>query len=344
MATLSLATTALFAVVAQSSVFSFGTFLQAFTKGTALGCIYAIIGLGFVLIFKGTQTLNFAQGALAAAGALFLSFLVADGNIPLTWLPNPLADLGNTWVTWLVNLLVALMFGAGLGLVVERLAIRPMVGEPLFSMAVITLGVEIVIRTFTNDSYEVLARPVNSPWGTSGFELAGVFINYSYIAIYMAAAICFVGVAMFFKSRIGVAMRAVAFDQEASMAQGINVGRIFALAWALGAGLAALGGILSTQPPVQQAGAVVISTPLVAFRALPAIVLGGLDSVKGALVGGLIIGCAEVFAGQYIPLVLDNWQSVLGPGFQEIIPFVVMLGILLFRPYGLFGTEEVRRV
>jgi len=93
------------ATVAQSSVFSFGTFLTALTKGTALGCIYAIIGLGFVLIFKGTQTLNFAQGALAAVGALFLSFLVADQTIPLTWLPNPLSDLGGTWATWLVNLI-----------------------------------------------------------------------------------------------------------------------------------------------------------------------------------------------------------------------------------------------
>jgi branched-chain amino acid transport system permease protein len=344
MASLSVATVALAATVAQSSVFSFGTFLTALTKGTALGCIYAIIGLGFVLIFKGTQTLNFAQGALAAVGALFLSFLVADQNIPLTWLPNPLGDLGSTWATWMVNLIIALMFGAVLGLVVERLAIRPMVGEPLFSMAVITLGVEIVLRTLANDSFEVLARPINSPWGTSGFELADVFVNYSYIAIYVAAALSFIGVALFFKTRLGVAMRAVAFDQEASMAQGINVGRIFALAWALGAGLAALGGILSTQPPIQQAGAVVISTPLVAFRALPAIVLGGLDSVKGALIGGIAIGCAEVFAGQYLPLLIDDWQSVLGPGFQEIVPYIVMLGILLFRPYGLYGTEEIRRV
>ena len=135
-------------------------------------------------------------------------------------------------------------------------------------------------------------------------------------------------------------MRAVAYDQEAAMAQGIKVGRVFAIAWGAGAVLAALGGIFATQPPVSQTGAVEASTALVAFRALPAVILGGLDSVQGALVGGLLIGLAEIYAGQY----LSGQTDILGAGYPLIVPYVVMIITLLVKPYGLFGTPEIRRV
>lgn len=124
------------------------------------------------------------------------------------------------------------------------------------------------------------------------------------------------------------------------MAQGINVGRVFAIAWAAGAALAAIGGIFAVQPPVAQTGAVGTETAFVAFRALPAVILGGLDSVKGALVGGLLIGLAEIFAGQY----LSAYTNQLGAGYPLVVPYVAMLIGLLVRPYGLFGTEEIRRV
>ena len=156
----------------------------------------------------------------------------------------------------------------------------------------------------------------------------------------VAAAIAFVAVFFFYRSRMGIAMRAVAYDQEAAMAQGIRIGRVFAIAWGAGAVLAALGGIFATQPPVQQTGAVEPSTALVAFRALPAVILGGLDSVQGALVGGLLIGLAEIYAGQY----LSGYTDVLGAGYPLIVPYVVMIIGLLVRPYGLFGTPEIRRV
>ena len=156
----------------------------------------------------------------------------------------------------------------------------------------------------------------------------------------VAAAISFIAVFFFYRSRTGIAMRAVAYDQEAAMAQGIKVGRVFAIAWGAGAVLAALGGIFATQPPVAQTGAVEPATALVAFRALPAVILGGLDSVQGALVGGLIVGGAEIFAGQY----LSGQTDVLGAGYPLIVPYVVMIIRLLVKPYGLFGTPEIRRV
>lgn len=318
-----------------------GTFFETFMKSMGLGSVYAIIALGFVLIFKATQTINFAQGSLAVAGALFLSFMVADGHIPMTTLHNPLLDLGGpSWLPWALSVVVALALAAVLGLVVERLAIRPMIGEPLFSVAVITLGLEIVLRTLNNDTSETEFRSLEIPWGTEGFMIGDAAINWSYVAAIITAAVAFVAVFVFYRSRLGIAMRAVAFDQEAAMAQGINVGRVFAIAWAAGAVLAAIGGIFGTQPPVKQTGAIDPETANIAFRALPAVILGGLDSATGALLGGLIVGGAEIFAGQYAAGIQDQ----IGAGYPLVVPYIVMLIGLIVKPYGLFGTPEIRRV
>ena len=450
-----------------------GQFLNATVKGLALGGVYAMIALGFVIIFKATQVVNFAQGALAATGALFLSFLVFDtpggdeprGQTPgtwwrapfagegfpdfgeqwasillisllagilwamligrpptgasigagfasflafrwlatrqgFTWLDEPVVSLAiaiaiafgvgmargwkpsiriayggaiafvimlvvavtdSVWVEWIGNLFIALLFGAIFGMTLERIAIRPMVGQPLFSMAVITLGLEISIRQFSNDSVKILNRPVEAPWqgdaatgGDGGFLLGSgdnSFYNWSWIAILIVTGLSFLAVNAFYRSKLGVAMRAVSFDQEAAMAQGINVGQVFAIAWAFGASLAVLGGVFASQPPISEEGAVTVLTALVAFRALPAVILGGLDSVKGALIGGALIGLSEIYAGTYLsqwttqPFVLFGREILaLGAGYSQIVPFIVMMGVLLVRPYGLFGTPEVRRV
>lgn len=317
-------------------------FVQTLLKALGLGSTYALIALGFVLIFKATQVVNFAQGSLAVAGALFLSFAAADDHIPFTTLTNPLNKIGGpNWVAWGLNVMVALFFAALLGLLIERVAIRPMIGQPLFSVAVITLGLEIVLRTFNNDTAEVEFRSLKIPWGVDkGFRIGDAFINWSFLAAMVAAAVAFIGVYFFYRSRLGIAMRAVSFDQEAAMAQGINVGRVFAIAWALGAMLATIGGIFGTQPPVKQTGAIDPEVANIAFRALPAVILGGLDSATGALVGGIMIGLAEIFAGQYAAGI----QSELGPGYSLVIPYLVMIIVLLVRPYGLFGTPEIRRV
>lgn len=314
-------------------------------KAIALGAVYALIALGFVLIFKATEVVNFSQGALAMIGALFISFMVADENLPIigffTEVKNPiyLTDWPS-WLQWTLSVIVALGFMAILGLFLERIAIRPMIGEPLFSVAVITLGLEIALRAMANDAVKIQFRNVNAPWGTGGFSIGSGFVNWSYFYAMGAAALAFVAVFFFYRSRMGIAMRAVAHDQEAAMAQGINIGRVFAIAWGAGAVLAALGGLFATQPPIKQTGAVDVETSLVAFRALPAVILGGLDSVQGALIGGLLVGLAEIYAGQY----LSGYTDILGAGYPLIVPYVVMLIGLLVRPYGLFGTPEVRRV
>ena len=215
-----------------------------------------------------------------------------------------------------------------------------MIGEPLFSIAVITLGLEAVLRTIGTDAVSINNRSLGIPWGSdSASRSAGRSIPWSWVATIIAATVAFIGIYLFFRTRTGIAMRAVAFDQEAAMAQGISVGRVFAIAWGAAAALAVVGALCASMFPIGQ-GTVTAASAALAFRALPAVILGGLDSVAGALVGGLAVGLAEVFAGAY----LAEYTNTLGTGFQLIVPYVVMLIVLLVRPYGLFGTPEIRRV
>ncbi len=330
-----------FLVVAQAS--SSTIFIQTLVKGLALGSVYIMMGLGFVIIFKGTQVLNFAAAGLSMAGAVFMSILIADGGLPFLPFDNPLApgEDGAGIPLWLLNIALALVFAAILGLVIERLAIRPMIGQPLFAMAVITLGVEIAIRPFSIDATALEGRSLGVPWGAENWTLGESLIPKSYVAAIVMALVAGAIVIAFYRSRFGVAMRAVAFDQEAAMAQGINVARVFQIAWALGVALAALAGIAYGMAPFPPGGNVSQEIhPILAFRVLPVIVLGGLDSVLGVLYGGFLIALAEVFAGQY----LSQYGSTLGPGYSTIVPYIVMLIVLVVRPFGLFGTPEIRRV
>ena len=321
-------------VVALAGASGLDIFVQTLAKALALGSLYALLALGFVLIYKTTQTLNFSQGALALTGTWFMSMVFIDWDIPGRFMGGP------TWVHWFMALLVAVAVAAGLGMVIERLAIRPMIGEPLFSMAMITLALEVVLRTVSFDAVYIEARILGIPWGARTFMIGGAWIPWSYVAALLAALAAFAGTWMFFKTRQGIAMRATSFDQEAAMAQGINVHRAFAIAWASGAGLAAVAGVFASMPPWPAAGVASVDGAFFVFRALPAVILGGLDSVVGALLGGLIIGLVEIFAGQY----LSSYSDVLGVGYQVVVPYLVMLLGLLVRPYGLFGTKEIRRV
>lgn len=312
-------------------------FITTLARGLALGSIYSLLALSFVLVFKATQAVNFAQGAIALVGTWFLSLLLIDWEVPGKWLPGALGD--NDYVVWIAAVIAALLLSVVLGLVIERLTIRPMIGEPLFSIAVITLGLEAVLRTIGTDGVGTNKRRLAIPWGTGGFDLGGAFIAWSFVAALIGAAVAFTATLLFFRTRGGVAMRAVAFDQEASLAQGINVGRVFAIAWGAGAALAVLGAIFFAMSPLGDGTASVGATAL-AFRALPAVILGGLDSVHGALIGGIVIGAAEVFSGVY----LADHVDTLGVGYQLVVPYVIMLIVLFIRPYGLFGTAEIRRV
>jgi branched-chain amino acid transport system permease protein len=307
--------------------------LNTLWDGFALGALYALLALGFVVIFKATQVVNFAHGAIAAVGAFFVATLAVEQQIPGKWIGGP------AWLDWVAAVLLALILASVIGLLVERVAIRPMIGQPLFSIAIITLGLDIVLRGVVNDFLGTTNKPMGNPFGLDVFDIGGVRIPHTQILSTSIAIACLIAFGLFFKSKMGIAMRSTAFDQEAAMVQGIKVGRVFAVAWMIGAALAAIAGTFAAIFP-RGSGNLEAGTAFFALRAFPAVILGGLDSVKGAIIGGFLIGTIEIAAAVY----LSPYSDVLGNGFQTVVPYFVMLLVLVFWPYGLFGTREVRRV
>lgn len=297
-------------------------FLQAIANGLALASIYALIALGFVIIYKSMQVLNFAQPALLLLGGYWVLYFATVWN----------------W-RFEIALFVGAIFAAITGIVIERLTLRPMVGKPVFAVAIMTIGLNTVITIIALDLIGVEIRQMGDPWRLQFVEFPfGISLRYSQIAAIVTVVLLMGALMAFFKwSRHGLAMRATAFDQEVALTQGVSVTTVFALSWAIAAVLAMFGGVfLGSGVGLERTAAVS------ALKALPVVVVGGLDSIAGALVGALIVAMAEVFAGTYQPQV--EALSFLGRGFSQVVPYLVMFLVLLVKPYGLFGTEEVERV
>jgi branched-chain amino acid transport system permease protein len=294
--------------------------LTSTVRGLAQGSLYTLLGLGFVIVYRGTGIVNFAQPALMILGAYWTSYFAVTVGIGF-------------WLALLLAVVVTALIGAA----VERVALRPMIGEPVFSATMVTVGVFIVLQVVASDLIGLEERQVGHPWGLERIEIGGVVIFHADIAKLVITTIVVAVLGLFLKrSRLGLAMRASAANQETSLALGVPAGRMFGLAWAISGALAAIAGTL-----VATGGAgFTPSTTLIALKALPAIVLGGLDSVRGAVVGGLVIGLAEAYTKTYQPD-LFPWA---GANFDQVVPYLVMLVVLLVRPYGLFGTREVERV
>lgn len=294
--------------------------VQAVIDGMALGSIYALIALGFVVVYRATEVINFAHGAIMLTGA----YLVHQAAVVWGW---PFA--------------AAVVFGvlgcAAVGLLIEATVLRRMIGRPVFAIVMITLGIEIVVRTTTGIVWGTGPRSVGDPWGNSIQRVGDIVIADAKLAAFTVAVVLLVGFFAFFRlSRYGLAMRATALDPEAAMAMGIPTQRILGLSWAIGAGLAAVAGaFLATA--AGGSGTFDQATGFVAFRAFPAAILGGLDSTSGAVVGGLLIGLVERLTAGYLP-------DALGQGFYVVAPYAVMIAVLLVRPQGLFGTRSVERI
>jgi branched-chain amino acid transport system permease protein len=294
--------------------------LPSIVRGLGIGSTYALLAVGFVVIYRATEVINFAQPALMLLGAYFTSWFVVSLGLPFS-----------------VGVVAAMFVLAGIGAFTERVAMRPLVGQPVFSAAMVTVGVFIVLTMVANRLIGPDILTVGDPWGlervTVGqfrffkVDIAKIVISLSAIAV--------VGL-LLKRSRIGLAMRATSLDQETALAQGVNVGRMFSLAWAMSAALAALAGMLIGTG----VGGVEATTALVALKALPVIILGGLDSIEGAVVAGLVIGVAESLTRSYQPL----YAPWLGANFDIIVPYLILIITLMVRPYGLYGTPEVQRV
>jgi len=291
-------------------------FLHLLVLGIAVGAIYAMIALGFVLIYKSTKVLNFAQGTLVMIGAFMVYAFLSQFSLPVA-----------------VALLLSLGVAVALGFVIERVALRPLIGEPVLSMIMITIGLAsllrggaIVVWTTENFSLPKVLPEVS-------LHLGPVFVSSPYVWGFVISVVMLLVFGLFFKyAKLGVAMRAVSNDQLAAMSMGINVRWVFALSWVIAAVVATVGGLF-----LGAINIININLEFIGLKVFPVAILGGLDSIPGAILGGLIIGVLENLVGGYL-------SPIMGGGIKAVAPFIILLMILLVKPYGLFGTREVERL
>ena len=294
--------------------------LPALSRGLGIGSLYALLAVSFVIIYRATTVVNFAQPALMILGSYFTSLFALQLGLPFP-----------------VAVVLAMVVLAAIGALTERVAMRPLVGQPVFSAAMVTVGVFIVLTIVANRLIGPGLILVGDPWGIEFLQVGSLTVFRSDIARTVLSLGAIAVVATFLKrSRVGLAMRATSLDQETALAQGIDVGRMFSLAWAISAALAALAGMLVGTG----GGGLEATAALIALKALPVIILGGIDSVEGAVVAGLAIGLAESLTRAYQPL----YAPWLGANFDVIVPYVILMVTLMVRPFGLFGTREVERV
>lgn len=287
-------------------------FVQLSVVGLANGAIFALAALGFALIYKSTGVINFAQGDFLAVGAYALYAGVATFGLH-----------------WSLGMLFAIAVAVMLALLVERLLLRPMIGESTIAVIMVTIGLSSMLQAVLLMLFGNAPRRMPRILPGGSVELLGATIPVNrLVAIAIAAVVLGLFTVFFQRSRWGVAMRAVADDQPAALTMGISVPHVFAMAWALAGVSAVVGGLLVAE--LVGVSGTVAEFGLIVF---PVVILGGLDSIKGTMVGGAIIGLLVQYTAGYV-----------GGGLQQVIPFVVLVLILLVRPYGLFGEVRIERV
>jgi branched-chain amino acid transport system permease protein len=287
-------------------------FIQLTLTGLTNGAILSLAALGFVLIYKSSDVINFAQG----------EFLLIGGYVTY----GMIAQFG---LAWPVGMVLTMLVAVGLGVVVERLVLRPMIGEPIISVIMVTIGLSSLLKAIVNAIWGTLPRAFPPFIPSYPVKILNATVGADRIwAIFIALGLLGLFTLFFRRSREGIAMRAVADDQQAALSMGISVKRVFAWAWSIAAATAAIGGALV-------ANIVGVSGELSHFglRVFPVVILGGLDSIPGAIVGGIVIGLLEAYTGGYI-----------GQGLNTIMPFIILVLILMVRPYGLFGQRIIERV
>ena len=286
------------------------------TNGVLVGSMYALIALGFVLIYKATDAINFAQGEFV----MFAGFLAA-------------ATIGIAGLPWWAGVLGAMIGMILLGFGLERVVLRPLLGRPIIAVIMATIGLASILRGTATLAFgagiQTIPLPISSspirlgPLFLPPLELVGAGVSLAFLAAFAW---------FFLKSRIGVAMRAVADNQQVALAMGINIRRYFALAWALGGVVSALGGVLW--------GAMLAvdnQLALVGLKVFPVVILGGLDSILGAVIGGLVVGVVENLAAGFL-------DPIVGGGTKDFAPYLLMIAVLMIRPEGIFGRRRIERI
>jgi branched-chain amino acid transport system permease protein len=289
-------------------------FIQLLVNGISVGFLYGLAAMGFVMIFKSSSVLNFAHGELLAAGAFIFLTLTVWANLPI-----PIAFL------------LTLLSSFALGFIIEKLFLRPLIGEPLIYVIMLTVGLASILKGLMLLIWggNLYIYPDFLPAGLS-IQMGSINIPPVYVVSILVGLLFLAFFGLFFKfSSQGIYMRSVADNQTASLSLGVNVRRVFALSWAIAALVAGMSGIVLGIIN----GINVHDLSSVGLKVFPVVILGGLDSVGGAIIGGLIIGILETFTGGY-----------LSPSLRDVVPYIVLVFILLVRPYGLFGLVEIERV
>jgi branched-chain amino acid transport system permease protein len=297
-------------------MFEWGFFGLLMSNGILIGLMYSLIAMGFVLVYKATDAINFAQGEFVMIAGFVVAAALGIYGAPL-------------WLAVAVGLGGMIGFGFGL----ERVMLRRLIGRPIIAVVMATIGLAAVLRGLGPLLWGAETRSLQLPisdepivWGPffiPPIQLLGALVSLLFVGAFGW---------FFLKSRKGIAMRAVADSQQVAMAMGINVERYFALAWAMTGVVSALGGIIWGSLL-----GVDVHLALVGFKVFPVVILGGLDSIPGAIVGGLIVGVVENVAAGYI-------DPYVGGGTKDFIPYVLMIVALMVRPYGIFGKTIIERV
>lgn len=293
------------------------SFISLCVSGIVIGSVYAMIAIGFVVIYKTTRVINFAQGELMMVGAYICLLLTVDYRLPF-------------WIAFLMTG----FFCALLGYVIERVVLRRVIGDPVVSVIMITLGLGIVLKAVVGAIFGVGVRVLPTPIPDGAVNIAGTPVSYHYLFSMAFSVLAMCVFAAFFRwSRLGLAMRATSSDQQAAMAMGVNVGRIFALSWAIACVVSAVGGML-----IATINGVNLGVSVFGLKVFPVVILGGLDSIVGAAVGGILIGILENVADGAFKSMFDL------DGFRDVAAFVVLVLVLMIRPYGLFGQRDIERI
>ncbi|MCR9277267.1 MAG: branched-chain amino acid ABC transporter permease [Pseudomonadaceae bacterium] len=286
--------------------------LQLLVAGVSQGCVYGLIALGFVLIYKATEVVNFAQGELMMIGA-FIAYTFI--NI-LAW-------------PYFYGVLATLLSMAVIGVVLERLLIRPMLGEPPFAVLMLTIGLGFLLRAVAGAIWGAEPKTLSTPYASDVLQLGEIIVGYGNLAIVLGTGVLCLALFLFFRySRLGIAMQAASQNQLAAVYSGIPVARLVTGVWAVSALIAAIAGVLVA--PVS------LIDPQIGFigvKAFAAAIVGGFGSLPGAMVGGLLIGIAEQFAGLYLP-----------PGFSDVTAYIILLVMLFVRPQGIFASMMQKKV
>ncbi|SFK23396.1 branched-chain amino acid transport system permease protein [Halobacillus dabanensis] len=291
-------------------------FLQMLVSGIVVGSIYALVALGFVLIYKASDALNLANGEFVLIGSYICLTLVTALQLP-----------------FLVALLITLGVCAVLGLMVERVVLRPLLNAPTISIIMATIGLGNLLAGLVHMVWGHQTRVYPNLFPDTPVTFGGVLITPVYLWSFIIVMLLLIVFTVFFKySKMGVAMRAVADDLQAAASMGINVKRVFAITWAIACIVAAVGGVL-----LGNINGVNATMSVIGLTVLPVVILGGLDSIPGAIVGGFIIGILQSIAGGYL-------DPLVGGGLKEVFPFFIVILILMFKPYGLFGKGGMERV